>query len=312
MLKPDPKPIQERINRLEASLRDPSTPPHERINNSTWLNKARQDLEKISQTPSISRVRLTFRGPQVYGTHGINAEFGLEATLAYQEAVGKRANHLSKLATNKAAPLEPALAIVGVAQGSFGFVLEEIQASQISLPDLDVETFVSSALSEVRTALEIAGGDDKERFFGHMQNLDGGTASAIKDFVEITGFGSASFHIEDWNSDLALEAPALMRAAKWAQDLVIQESVEMLIGTLTGVFAESKEFEFVPDGRNRIEGHIGTSLDARKVLQDWADQRCIATFKVTRKVHATRSKAGRKVYELTDVASPPPTAPKML
>ena len=312
MLKPDPKALIERIKRLETSLSDPSVPSHERINNSTWLNKARRDLERISQTPNIARVRLTFRGPQVYGTHGINAEFGLEATLAYQDAVGKRANHLSKVATNKAAPLEPALAIVGVAQGSFGFVLEEIETTHTALPDFGMATFVSSALSEVRSALEIAGGEDKEKFFGHMQNLDGGTASAIKDFVEITGFGSASFHVEDWDSDLELEAPALMRAAKWAQDLVIQESVEMLIGTLTGVFAESKEFEFVPDGRNRIEGHIGPSLDARKVLQDWADHRCIATFKVTRKVHATRSKAGRKVYELTDVVPPPPTAPKML
>lgn len=312
MLKPDPKPLIERITRLQASLDDPSVPLHERINNSTWLDKARRDLEKIDRSPDLARVRLTFRGPQVYGTHGINAEFGLEATLAYQEAIGKRANYLSKVATNRSAPIEPSLAVVGVAQGSFGFILEEIQATHAPLPNLGTISFVITALSEVRVALEIAGGDDREKFFGHMQNLDGGTASAIKDLVEITGFGGASFHVEDWDTDIELEAPALLRAAKWAQDLVIKESIEMLVGTLTGVFAESKEFEFVPDGRNRIEGNISSALDAHKVLQDWGDQRCIATFNVTRKVHATRTKAGRKVYELTEVLPPPPTSPKML
>lgn len=312
MLKPDPKPILDRIRFLEEALNDPAISSLDRINNSSWLNKARRDLERIAQHPRIARVRLTFRGPQVHGTHGINAEFGLEATLAYQDAVGKRANHLSKVATSRAAPLEPALAIVGVAQGSFGFVLEEIETTHAALPDLGMATFVSSALSEVRDALKIAGGSEKEPFFSHMQTLDGGTASAIQDFVEITGFGRASLHVEDWDSDLELEAPALLRAAKWVQDLVVQESVEMHIGTLTGAFAESREFEFVPDGRNRIEGDIGASLDAHEVLQYWADKRCIATFKVTRKVHATRSKAGRKVYELIDVVPPPPTAPRML
>lgn len=312
MLKPDAKPLIDRVRQLEQFLSDPTISAMDRLNNSTWLNKARQDLERTSRPPNIARVRLTFRGPQVYGTHGINAEFGLEATLAYQEAVGKRANHLSRLATNKAAPLEPSLAIVGVAQGSFGFMLEEIETSHVALPDLETTTFVNSALSEVRTALEIAGGDNKETFCNHMRSLDGGTASAIKDFVEITGFGGASFHVEDWDSDLELEVPALLRAAKWAQDLEIQESTEMQIGTLTGVFAESKEFEFIPDGRNRIEGEIGAMLDAHRILQEWGDQRCIATFKVTRKVRATRGKAGRKVYELIEVVPPPPSAPRML
>jgi hypothetical protein len=281
MLKPDPKLLIERITNLESLLSNPLLPAHERINNSTWLEKAKRDLENISKPPSLSRVRLTFRGPQVYGTHGINAEFGLEATYAYQDAVGKRANHLSKIATNRAAPLEPALAVVGVAQGSFGFVLEEIETNHIALPDMGVNSFVHSALAEIQLALEIAGGDDKDKFFGHMQNLDGGTVSALRDLIEITGFGNASFHLEGWESDFEIETPALLRAAKWAQDLVIKESVEMLIGTLTGVFAESREFEFIPDGRNRIEGTIDPSLDAHNILQDWADQRCIATFNLT-------------------------------
>lgn len=85
-----------------------------------------------------ARVRLTFKGRPVIGSHGIFAEFGMKAVNGFAESVtAMAASLIAPLAAMGPIPNrgQHQLLITNTALGSFGFELEEHRTGQLTLGD---------------------------------------------------------------------------------------------------------------------------------------------------------------------------------
>src|SRR4051794_28560429 len=115
--------LQQRLSELPAAARVMRLSTESRLR----AIEARLEKEPVDEREP-ARVRLTFNGRPVIGSHGIFAEFGMKAVTSFTEAV-------AAVAASLAAPLAPMgpipnreqhqLLITSTALGSFGFELEE-------------------------------------------------------------------------------------------------------------------------------------------------------------------------------------------
>jgi Helicase conserved C-terminal domain len=109
-----------------------------------------------------ARVRVTFKGRPVIGSHGIFAEFGMKAVNSFAESVAAMAAPLTApLAATGPIPNrdQHQLLITSTALGSFGFELEEYRTGQLTLGD---GSAVAQALDRTQSLLRGTLGTDDE------------------------------------------------------------------------------------------------------------------------------------------------------
>lgn len=263
------------------------------------------ELGQMDEKPvRLARTKLLFRGRPVFGQKGVQADFGLEAAEDFQRAIHRRGASLAKANSKGKLPPPPPMAIVGVARGSFGFVMEEV------LPEggiLQGPSHTAQAIQDVQEVVDLARLGSEQEFIEKMKTLDGGTAQALRDFLETVDSAGATFRVWTSEKDAYLDAKEIAAASHWVQRTNLAEDEIDLLGSLAGLFTLSRKFEFQPEGRKVIHGHLDLGIDTHE-LASWIEKRCVATFRVERTRRAGSKKSGQPKWVLMNVSEPPEPA----
>jgi len=217
------------------------------------------DNGKLVYRPA--KVRLTYRGVPVWGTHGVLAEFGTNATRAFSVAITAIAASVSgSLADKGPIPnrLSNQLLITGPARGSFGFELEEIPADK----QLDIEgtTPVSQAIDILTELLEATTKSDEE-LSEPVSRLADRAIAAVSDFLNELSENDASCALTTNTRRFQFSDVEQVRRSKarLSRDN-IKEDDETLTGAFVGVLPEKRVFEFKTNSGEIIHGRIPTEI----------------------------------------------------
>ncbi|MFN3046352.1 hypothetical protein [Pseudomonas alloputida] len=228
------------------------------------IEQARQFLSDNSgYAYRPARVRLTYRGVPVIGTHGVLAEFGAAATKAFSVAITAIAASVSGALADKG-PIPNRLAnqllITGPARGSFGFELEEIPAEK----QLDIEgtTPVAQAIEILTDLLEGTTKSDEE-LSEPLSRLADRAISAVSDFLSELADNDASCALStDTRSFRFADVEQVKRSkARLSRDN-IKEQDEVFVGSFVGVLPDKRLFEFKTVDGEVIYGRIPTDISS--------------------------------------------------
>jgi hypothetical protein len=228
------------------------------------IDQARQFLsENSGHAYRPARVRLTYRGLPVIGTHGVLAEFGAAATKAFSVAITAIAASVSGALADKG-PIPNRLAnqllITGPARGSFGFELEEISAER----QLDIEgtTPVAQAIEILTDLLEGTTKSDEE-LSEPLSRLADRAILAVTDFLSELADNDASCALStETRSFRFSDVEQVKRSkARLSRDNIKEED-EVLVGSFLGVLPDKRLFEFRTVGGEVIYGRIPTDISS--------------------------------------------------
>jgi hypothetical protein len=228
------------------------------------IDQARQFLsENSGHAYRPAKVRLTYRGVPVIGTHGVLAEFGAAATKAFSVAITAIAASVSGALADKG-PIPNRLAnqllITGPARGSFGFELEEISAER----QLDIEgtTPVAQAIEILTDLLEGTTKSDEE-LSEPLSRLADRAILAVTDFLSELADNDASCALStETRSFRFADVEQVKRSkARLSRDNIKEED-EVLVGSFLGVLPDKRLFEFRTVDGEVIYGRIPTDISS--------------------------------------------------
>lgn len=242
-----------------------------------------------------ARVRLTFKGRPVIGSHGIFAEFGMKAVNGFAEAVTWIAASLNgPLAAMGPVPNreQHQLLITRTALGSFGFELEEYRTGQLSLDD-------SSAMAQAldRTQLLLRGtlGTDDE-LAESAADADRRALDKVRAFLQVLVDNEAVCTVQLGESLVSFRDVGEVRTslARLSQENLREEQAQ-LRGELQGVLPKARAFEFKLAATGQIiRGKVAPAIADPDVLNRVLHQ--LVDIKVT----VTRVGSGRPRYLLLE------------
>lgn len=232
-----------------------------------------------------AKVRLTFRGRPVVGTHGIYADFGMKAVNGFAEAV-------AAVAASLTAPLramgpipnreQNQLLITNTALGSFGFELEELPAPQIRL---DEPSLVAQAVEKTQSLLTAAVQADDEALADSASEIDQRAVDKIRGFVETLQANEALCAIEFKGRYFQFVRSAdVVRSIERMSAANLQETSEALHGSFVGAMPyKRRTFEFRIQATGEvIVGRFGSGVDHPEEINHHIEQPCVAQVAVTR------------------------------
>jgi hypothetical protein len=233
----DRRSLQGRLTRIEAALQSAGPAGH-----------------------PIGRARLTFSGRPVIESHGIFAEFGLDATRTFAEGV-------IALAAARVGPLAPRgpipnrdrnqLLITSVAHGSFGFELEEF------VPPGDhplSETPLNQALGQAQDLLEGTTASDED-LAEAVWGTDDRALGTFRTFLEKLEANDATCGLETRGRKFQFSDVSQVRGAldRIRPEMVREETLDREV-KLLGVLPTRRRFEMELEPGNVISGKIGEQM----------------------------------------------------
>jgi hypothetical protein len=267
------------------------------------LETRKKDVEEVlaSQPPPERepfRVKLTFRGKPIVGSHGMFAEFGAAAVNHFAEAVAAIGAGLSgPLGTRGAIPSRDAyrLLITGTATCSFGFELEEAPKDQMMLfPKISP---LESAIEQAKAIMEASLGTDDE-LIEAISETDPRALEGLRAFLKVMADQEAVCTLEFKDEAFRFSDAGQVRRSeqRLSQDNIHEQDVD-IIGRFQGVLPKRRTFEFlVIETGEIIFGKVGNEIeDPAKVNQILEKQLRI-------RVHTTRAGTSRPRYVLLSYA----------
>jgi len=230
-----------------------------------------------------ARVRLTFRGSPVVGSHGIFAEFGSKAVSTFAESV-------AAMAASMAGPLAPMgpipnreqhqMLITSTALGSFGFELEEHRTGQLTLEDASP---VAQALERTQRLLQGTLGSDEELADSAFE-ADERALDKVRAFLQTLSDNDAWCAMEVGGDLVTFASADQVRTslARLSHDN-IREEEQTLTGELRGALPDGRVFEFklAEDGLV-IRGKVGPTIQDAEDLNRHLRQPASIQVKVRR------------------------------
>lgn len=250
-----------------------------------------------------ARVRLTFRGRPVIGSHGIFAEFGMKAVNGYAESVtAMAASLIAPLAAMGPIPNrdQHQLLITNTALGSFGFELEEHRTGQLMFTD---GSAVAQALDRAQSLLRGSQGTDDE-LADSAAEADRRALDKVRAFLEVLADNDAVCTIQFGESVVSFTDVGQVRTSiERLSRENLREEPEELRGELQGVLPKARIFEFkLADSSQVIRGRISPSFGDPDALNRELHRPAII------KVMVTRVGSGRPRYLLLEApAAVPPS-----
>jgi hypothetical protein len=247
--------------------------------------------------PEPARARVTFRGKPVVASHGIFAEFGVEAMKSFTDVVTAMA------ASHATGPLKPKgpipnkeehqLLITNTVPGSFGFEVEEYQDE---LPLEGDGSSVAVALEKTQAILERTRESDDDQLADVLSEIDARTLNAVRTFLKVMVEAEASCGLEYRERKVRFSDPGdVQRSLQRLGEQNVKETGMGLAGQFLGVLPQHRTFEFqVQDDGRVITGKVGPSIDNAGALNALLGQQ------VKIKVMETRVGSGRPRYVLTE------------
>lgn len=205
-----------------------------------------------------AKVALYFGGEPVLGSAGIHAGFGTRVIGSFQELVSKvwgsnvsgQLQAMGPIKDREASQLH----ITNLVQGSFGFLLEELDEQGEPL-------FVSElckATDQVADYIVSFAGENEAVFATTIEDLNPRVFQSLRDFIGHVYKSKATFRLVEGDRDEKFDYNAVERAWHRAEALTVDEEQIRLEGKLLGVIPMRRRFEFEPVGDSSIiEGKVG-------------------------------------------------------
>jgi len=274
---------------------------------SIQYEQRKQELEQEIQTlrdmeMHQASLALYFGGKPVFGSRGIAADFAGKALEHFQEIVSKQfaTAELGALGERGRIPLKDlaALMVTGVTQGSFGFLLDELN-DQIEMYD----TALKEMIGEVMNVIESVSSVDEIVFEEAAETLDPRTLMALKDFFVNLDSSSATVRLVDDARDFSLDEAAVHRARIRTEATQIEEEDTEISGVLIGFLPEHQRFELQATSGETIYGTATKEATEQysqtlKSNNPAIGKKC--TAKVKERTVRPRNRPPRLVYRLLE------------
>lgn len=231
------------------------------------------DLEQLAdQIEKRARVALYFAGAPVIGSQGIETDFGTTALSNFQDLLTKvwASSGQANLAPMGPIPDKSAsmLHITSLVQGSFGFLLEELDERGEPL----FETPLHVAADRVVGYLSDFADESPEKFEAAIEEVDPRVFKALRAFFLPMKRREATLRIVEGDIDKKFDRPAIDRAWSRLEAAEIDEEHVEHEGRLLGLIPIGRRFEFEADDRPTIiKGKVGEQF-SQTYLQRITDE----------------------------------------
>ncbi len=249
------------VNGLLAQLSDEDVMT--RFGLEARLEELQRDLAALDDADDepTAAAALFFGGQPVLGARGIECEFGGAAVSKFQDLVAKVLAHENGgLGQRGVVPNRGAstLHITNIVRGSFGFLLEEVQAQHQM-----VDTSLKAAVEEATRLLDAFGEPDEEAFRTAVEEIDDRVLGTAREFFSLMRQRGATLRVVAGDRDNSFGTEAVARAADRASSTVLQDREEVIAGQLAGVLPDAHQFEFRAGAdRGTLRGKIDRALTA--------------------------------------------------
>lgn len=287
---------------VEAQLgRTPAERRPMRINLESRLRLLDEELASLEAAEALdrrARAVLSFGGKPVVEAGAIEASFGADALQAFQQLVSTTAatREGRKLGARGRIPDEEAyrLFITGTFPGSFGFELEEVATDPGHEPGV-----LRDAVDEA-TQLLLATRMDDESYANAVAESNPRVVKALANFLDLMETRGATLHVTAGQRECSFDtSDAVSAAAERARKTKINETEEKIRGTLSGVFANGRRFEFESEESGEIiNGRISYEVADPSSLKPYLWVPCVAHVWI---VTVERAGKEQRAYYLTRV-----------
>lgn len=260
MLKSDRDQLAAELSALDGLLA--SLPANDFLGRIGLRSRREEIAKKITdlaqEQDRRAKVALYFGGDPVVGSIGIEAGFSTKALGSFQDLLSKvwgeaETGRLSAVGPVKDKPASQ-LHITSLVQGSFGFLLEELDDHG----EPHFETPLKKAADQIANYMTRFASEDEQAFTETIEGMDPRVFLSLREFFEYIYRGKATFRLVDAEKDERFDRPAVERAWHRAEESSVDEQRVRVEGRLLGVIPFRRRFEFERDGSDDIiEGTVG-------------------------------------------------------
>lgn len=213
------------------------------------LSLSQNDIE------SRASVALFFGGQPVFGSIGIHADFAGKALYDFQEIVSKVFSSHEIGLPGARGPISKSgssqLMITQVAKGSFGFVLDELDA-QMTM----TETKLKIVVDDVVEMIDKTASNESSKFEDVISEIDNRTLISLRNFFINLDRNSATLRLVEGEKDFQFDELAIQRGRQRTENSSIEEQEEYREGVLIGFLPEHRKFELKLSSGDSIYGTI--------------------------------------------------------
>ena len=296
--------LSSEIKELESLLLEiPTNQIINRIGLQSRLDSAKKAVEGISEKQLTRKIRLTFRGRPVLGSHGIAADFATTAAGKFIDAVTTVAASFSdtlKYMGPVPDRLKNQLVITGTAIGSFGFEFEIPHSASDSDGEESEPTNAESAIEKVQDLFRLASEGDNDKIAELVDEIHPRAVKKTADFLDYLSQQDAWCGLEYKNSFFKFKDIGQLQESMYRlREENIRERVEEFSGEFQGILPLSRNYEFkVTDDKWVIKGKIGKAIeDADIINRDFLHKKVRVSF------HVVQVGQGRPSYTLPSIES---------
>ncbi|MDR2761086.1 MAG: hypothetical protein LBB88_00620 [Planctomycetaceae bacterium] len=249
------------------------------------LKSVREELAQLPQQEEKTSVRLTFKGKPVWGSHGIEADFGSKATALFSDAFSMVMSDANRTLSD-CGPIPgkdaKSLFITGIAVGSFGFEFE--------LPSQNKDLFTGlnsseNAIKKMENLFRLAAEGSDDDIAEQVVDIQHRTISKVHEFLNFMVQQGAwcGLEFEDTNFQFT-DLEQIKKAENRLSDNNINESNESYQGEFQGILPKSRTFEFkLSCQENVIRGKIDRAIVEPDILnQKWLYRPVTTKFQVVK------------------------------
>ncbi len=266
------------------------------------LKKLTDKIEKIEESTlgdSSASVALFFGGQPVIGSRGIAAEFAGVALEQFQNLIGNvfATNEIGELGQRGKVPFKSHsdLMVTGLARGSFGFVLDEMN-EQVQIESSQL----THIIDKVAHLLRDTAAQDEAVFEALLENLDSRSLIALKEFFSNLDSNKATIRVVERDLDFTLDSSAIHRARVRTEATSIEEKTSEMEGTLIGFLPEHRKFELCDSADKVIYGSATKEAveQYKKSTETTIGKKCM--IKVTIKTVSPLNRPPKEVIRLIE------------
>ncbi len=254
----------------------------ERMSLEARLVNVRKALDELPTRVS-QKVKLTFRGTPVLGSHGIAADFGAKAAGAFSDAFAAIAAALS-YGLREMGPIpdrdKNQLLITGIAIGSFGFEFE-LPAPQPSL--FPEATKAQEAVETIQSLFRLTTVGSDDEVAEVIEKVHPRAVRKVHEFLELLVQQQAWCALEfDRRSFSFSDCEQIKMSSERLRDENIKEWEKSYHGEFQGVLPAGRSFEFkVSSEEGVIKGKVDKGIVDPDVLnREWLHNPVTATLHV--------------------------------
>ena len=265
------------ISELETILAQiPADRVIDRMSFETRLINAKEAIARINPKNLPKKVRLTFRGNPVFGSHGIAAEFASKASTSFTEAftaivasINENLRYMGPIPDKQ----RNQLIITGTAIGSFGFEYElpsENAGSDPTQLEMNYESSNNTevAMQKLEDLFRVASEGNDDELSELVDEIHPRAVKKVAEFLTYISDQEAWCGLDFNESNFRFTGSNQVRnSAQRLNADNIRDATEEFTGRFDGALPTSRTFEFkTVDQKGILRGKIGPDIEDSHVI----------------------------------------------